>query len=167
MKPTIYLDIDDPFLNQGYVNVFPNKYYEVKGIEFDTFKNNNNVVGKIHLSDVVIDLIENYIDKFQWILLCPYRIFDVADEYTIDKINELDIVILNDTEDINGIKITTDSRNVIDDIRYCKILFNENLQMEHVYDVTNIENMYLVNTLDDLMQILDFFAKNQEFINVG
>lgn len=166
MKPTIYLDIDDPFLNQGYVNVFPNKYYKIKGIEFDSFKS-SNIVGKIHLSDVVINLIENYIDKFQWILLCPYHIFDIADEYTIDKINELDIVILNDADSINGIKIATDSRNIIDDIRCCKILFNENLQMEYVYDTTNIENMYLVNTFDDLIQILDFFAKNQEFINVN
>ena len=67
----------------------------------------------------------------------------------------------------NGIKLTTRCDKILDNYTACSILFlvTKEKEWNNINDVVNIPNVYVVHTFDEVVELVNFFADNMEFIS--
>ena len=67
----------------------------------------------------------------------------------------------------NGIKLTTRCDKILDNRTACSILFlvTKEKEWNDINDIVNIPNVYVVHTFDEVIELVNFFADNMEFIS--
>lgn len=175
MKPTIYLDVDDCLIyHPVYTNII-NSYYKFNGNESEiNYKEKilqyvYNGFGKLVINKLFLSMLLEFNDKVNIAIVedlaTEKNILDYIDKESVEFLMDSSIKFVTDDQVFcNGIKLTTRCDKLTEKFG-CSILFVLGKHdWNNVDDTTNISNVYIVHTFDEVKEIINFFADNSEFI---
>ena len=96
------------------------------------------------------------------------HMFNYIDEESIELlINSPIKFVSSDQIFCNGIKLTTRCDKILNNQTACSILFlvTKEEEWNDINDIVNIPNVYVVHTFDEVVELVNFFADNMEFIS--
>lgn len=176
MKPTIYLDVDDCLIyHPVYTNII-NSYYKSNNDEFEinckekVLQYVYGVFGELVVDKSFLSKLLEFSDKVNIAivedLVTEKHIFDYMDKESIEFLMNSPIKFVTDEQMFcNGIKLTTRCDKLIDSEFGYSILF---VLGKHSWndadEAVNVQNAYIAYTIEEVEEIINFFADNMEFI---
>lgn len=181
MKPTLYLDVDDSLLyhHDLYNSInrcckMNNGEYEINQKE-NTLKNTCNLFEDNYRLPIDKGIISQLIKLSNKINLAivedtvvENHMFNYIDEEGIKTLIDSPIKFVSSNQIFcNGIKLTTRCDKILNNQTACSILFLATKEQEwnNINDVANTPNVYIAYTFDEVIELINFFADNMEFIS--
>lgn len=181
MKPTLYLDVDDSLLYHPSLSFFINRCCKMNNGEYEINRKENTLKNtcdlfegnyKLPLDKNVISKLIKLSDKVNLAIIedtvVENHMFNYIDEEGIELlINSPIKFVSSDQIFCNGIKLTTRCDKILDNRTACSILFlvTKEKEWNDINDIVNIPNVYVVHTFDEVVELVNFFADNMEFIS--
>lgn len=181
MKPTLYLDVDDSLLYHPSLSFFINRCCKMNNGEYEINRKENTLKNtcdlfegnyKLPLDKNVISKLIKLSDKVNLAIIedavVENHMFNYIDEEGIELlINSPIKFVSSDQIFCNGIKLTTRCDKILDNRTACSILFlvTKEKEWNDMNDIVNIPNVYVVHTFDEVVELVNFFADNMEFIS--
>lgn len=181
MKPTLYLDVDDSLLYHPGLSFFINRCCKMNNGEYEINRKENTLKNtcdlfegnyKLPLDKNVISKLIKLSDKVNLAIIedavVENHMFNYIDEEGVELlINSPIKFISSDQIFCNGIKLTTRCDKILDNRTACSILFlvTKEKEWNDINDIVNIPNVYVVHTFDEVVELVNFFADNMEFIS--
>lgn len=181
MKPTLYLDVDDSLLYHPVLYNFINRCCKMNNGEYEinqkenTLKNTCNLFKdnyKLPIDKNIISRLIKLSDKVNLAIVedavVENHMFNYIDEEGIELLINSPIKFVPSNQIFcNGIKLTTRCDKILDNHTACSILFlvTKEKEWNNINDVVNIPNVYVVHTFDEVVELINFFADNMEFIS--
>lgn len=179
MKPTIYLDVDDSLLYHPFLEDIINRCCKMNDDEYEMNQKENTLKRTCNLFDnnyklpinkdalskllelkdkINIAIIEDIVVENHML----YYVDDDGINFLIDSF----IKFVSDNQVFcNGIKLTTRCDKLTGNTA-CSILFvpNKN-EWNDLDNIENIPNVYIAHTFDEVIELINFFTDNMEFIS--